>query len=415
MRARARKLTFGSVIVPAKVSLRWSTRRPGAREKRTSRRRASASLKIGNVEALLLVLKVIGVAAAAVIGVLGIVSDLKDKKGRRTRWGNAAVAGIVGSALVAVAAQLVEEHRSQRTSAEAAAQTRESVARMERILTDLSRSMQPLEPMKVTFWYLTLPMSDKRLAAYKTRLDRSVEGFLSSPYSQWPRWKEQGINPVSYTLEGQFAYDFRVSHRGGAVGIDPLGNSRAIKVKEVDQVEVKLGTRIAPNPKSDPLAHALTRVDGIKIIINKAPIDPRSLDRTSKGDIVASVVEAQPLSIVVRPRKEAYYLRGSFMASREEWRNLTGRLLSIPDLAGAQLLIIEQRPDEAFLELSDKPPSLLHPGHDDYYHLRRMLRPGPITLSIGGRQREVAESEITQHVHNSLGVIWEYRFPAQPF
>lgn len=367
------------------------------------------------MDALLLILKIVGVAATAVLGVLGTVYDFRDKKGRRTRWGTAAVAGIVGSALVAVAAQLVEEYRNQRTAIETATQTKQSVVRMERIVTDLSRAMQPLEPVKVTFWWLTLPMTDKRLASYKTRLDKSVEGFLSSPYSQWPRWKEQGIDPVSYTLEGKFSSHMRANYRDGVVTMTPLGNAMTNKVKEVDQVEVKFGTRIAPHPRHEPLAHALTRFDGIKIIINKVPVDPKSLHKDSKGDIVASIVESQPLSLVAVPRKGAYYLRGSFIASKQEWRNLTGQLVSIPDLAGAQVLIIEQRPNEAFLGLTNKPPSLLYPAPDDYYHLRRMLRPGPITLSIGARQREVAEAEIAQHVHDSLGVIWEYRFPAQPF
>jgi ABC-type Fe3+-siderophore transport system permease subunit len=101
-------------------------------------------------------------AAGALIGgalVAGLLANYRDPGGKLTRAGVAVLSGISLSALGGVITSVIETQKDRTSSREQAiAQSTGS------LLRELSRSIQPIYELKITYW-MELPQENKIVAA----------------------------------------------------------------------------------------------------------------------------------------------------------------------------------------------------------------------------------------------------------
>src|SRR5205823_3583439 len=93
----------------------------------------------------LFVLKLLGLFLTGVFGTLGLVTDFKDSQTRKiTRWGKIALFGILLSTMLSAVSQILESAKSAHDAGESAKAARDQIARSNEILTNLSRTLNPL-------------------------------------------------------------------------------------------------------------------------------------------------------------------------------------------------------------------------------------------------------------------------------
>jgi hypothetical protein len=146
------------------------------------------------MESVLLILKLLGVIFTAVFGILGTVHDFREQDGKLTKWGKASVVGTVASVLLAVSAQFIENYLQGISGRKAALQTLESTQRLEKIIYELNRTIQPIESISVFVADLGLPMDDQPLQDYRLRLNSGIEELLKLPPDRQDEQRERGLS-----------------------------------------------------------------------------------------------------------------------------------------------------------------------------------------------------------------------------
>ena len=85
-------------------------------------------------------------------GIAALFVDHKDKKtGRITKWGRYAVFGLAISFLIGVSNLWIDYTEKARTTKNAAEETRANSEKTLRLLTDISRTLNPFKDVRVTF------------------------------------------------------------------------------------------------------------------------------------------------------------------------------------------------------------------------------------------------------------------------
>jgi hypothetical protein len=114
--------------------------------------------------------KVAGALIAGALGVAALLADYRDPVGKLSRAGIAVFAGIVISSMVGVVTSVVETQKARSEGLEQAART-------EALLREISRAVQPIRELRLSYW-IELPQGHKVIDDYVKRVTPIIEERL---------------------------------------------------------------------------------------------------------------------------------------------------------------------------------------------------------------------------------------------
>ena len=329
------------------------------------------------MDSLLFILKLLGVVSTAVFGILGTVHDFRSPDGKLTKWGKASVVGTIASVLLAVSAQFIENHLQAKSARKAAEDALESTRRLERIIYELNRTMQPIESISVFVADLGLPLDDQPLQDYKDRLNSGIEEVLKLPPQRQDEQREKGLS---------------------------VGRVRTVDGVDVpDRVSISESSDLFPNRENESLARAVIKVEIVELSFYRVPIvasdfHPFHHGRANDPDVRGMCFDREAFTIEKSLQSQTVNLMGGCELERKRWENNSGKIVAIPDLAGSQLFI-------AFGPLG------LETDNDRFLALRRNLSLNSLNVEIGNRKRWIESSMLKKHLSSEGVVFWEFRFP----
>jgi len=331
------------------------------------------------------IFKYAGMLLTGVFGVLGLLVKFKDEDGKITRHGRAALFLIVLSTIVAVASHSLELHRSQAEKERAAeARSRETldeVRRTQRTVLEITRSLHPIKDLRIGY-FIRVPMDHESVAAYRKRFEDQLARILPQLNTK---------SPVLGVFESA-----RVDGKIASVTIGPFSPLFPAKPKEKH-------------------AHQVLRYSEIELHFFRKPIDPYSHERISdrhtgiQPDLAVRVSAGLGESGLSGSHEVTYEMSDRvfrFFASRIDsdpkyWES-TGEIVSIPDLAGAQMFV--------FL------PSVMVSGESEVDRVLPEIRKGfeleTLILSMsGGRELWFRRAALTRYSDSRGLPVYVYTFP----
>ena len=175
-----------------------------------------------SLDAAFVIVKFVSVVLTGCFAIFGLLIEYKDKAtGKITKGGRLALVGIVLSTTLALVSQLIE----QRKSIDAA---RESAARTEKLLTEISKSLQPLREIQIGLSF-DIDVDDSEFSAYKARLVQGVREYVR----RHPKLDAEAMSDKSNGLSWGRAQDDKIV-----------------------SVLVEINSAFSPNEKTEPLAYS---------------------------------------------------------------------------------------------------------------------------------------------------------------
>jgi hypothetical protein len=265
----------------------------------------------------LTILKIAGVLFTGAFGVLGLLTEFKDKDHKTvTPWGKVALIGIVLSTVLAFVAETVQAKKAAADAKAAAQAAAEQVARTNKIMRDLDRSLNPIYELVATYW-LKVPIDAPELASYRRRLESGISTILLHPAQR---------------SETAYVTRFDASGRPIEVGI-PASSS------------------LVPR-EAETVAYYLLGDTGLDFGFH---VNIKSAEDLTTSDLKKRAVPDLAFSITSdeyqgEPDQGTYELRYDLvrhelsihayrMPSNPEYWRTNAKLLAVPDLGGTQLVV----------------------------------------------------------------------------
>jgi hypothetical protein len=328
---------------------------------------------------ILVCMKVIGVVLSGLFGIVGVIAKVRDASGAITSRGKVFILGSAIGFLMAVVSQIFETYIQQETERKSAEESLQSTLRLETIVNQLNRSLQPIESFEFYLAGDKISLSDPGLKAYRDRLDSGIEKYLRK--NDEDRFKDK---------------DFSTP----LVGVE---NGKHVPL----EIEVSNGSSYYPSDEEFTVRSAIFPMC-YEFVFFKNPIDPNKYEPGSRGgsysgDLQIEVMFPSKLSLSKDLRSGEYSVTGRLVASKDLWEDNSGRIVSIPDLAGAQMFYSmcnrSSRIENAFTSKEKRLPSVeLH------------VTPGSMNIHMGKRNFWVKQGDF-KPFKGQLRDFWEYRFP----
>ena len=333
---------------------------------------------LGDESVVLTVLKLTGIAYAAGSGTLALFVDFKDKTtGRVTRWAGVALVGIIVSGSVAAGAEIISVYKGKHEAEENLRRRQEDIDRQNKqvlgLLSEISRGLHPFDTASF-FLFAEVPCDDPRLTNYKHKLEKGIHDYTSTRVTNSPLFPKSGLSVIVSSNEGP------------------------------EVIEISPKAVIYPSP--DTLEHAVLAVRRAEVSIYKRPINPKKHRPFSQGfdsmpDIIIPLYDENTFSLQFDLRDKSVKSVGRFSAKRESWTS-TGRIVSINDLAGAQMFF-------CIGPLGSESKGIY--SNSDYLDLRKNVRLGPVNFGIGQRYAWFNQRDLKQYFTPEGLPFWVVQFP----
>ncbi len=256
---------------------------------------------------LIAVFKIAGAAIAGALGIVAVIFEFKNNAGRVNKWGALVIIGIFLSTLLVMFSSIVE---SQKASVVA----NERAARTEKLLNQLSRSIQPITKLEITYW-IKLPHDEPIVSSYINYITAVVDNYA-----------EELVSVPTIT------------------GLDGIDASVIGKNDEILTVSIEPNSEFWPTGEHAIIGD-LARYFTFSVHIRKDAIEPQDFDSTIsvKSGYSDWLAWGLPLGdnnqLDFDTRSGELYIFGTFSYNKKFWKS-NGLITSIPDLRGAQLFLI---------------------------------------------------------------------------
>lgn len=253
------------------------------------------------------VIKITGALVGGALGVLGLFFNFRRPNNRISGLGAVVLAGIVVSAVVGVVGSIVEAHKAK-------LQATQQAARTERLLRELSRAIQPITQLEMTYW-VYLPSNAPQVRGYLADVSRGIEARIESLRRE---------------------VFFKPDDGGIHITASGLGN---------EPLSIKIGHKSAlwPRGKDADIA-ALVGSFTFNVFIRKTPIAEENFEPVIAADgryadwIAITFLPARS-DLVFDRRRGRLEIFGSSEYRKPLWHS-NGKITSIIDLYGSQLLLV---------------------------------------------------------------------------
>ncbi len=326
---------------------------------------------------LLVVFKIVGILMSGVLGVLSSVLKIRDASGQFTVKGKVFIAGSVAGLCIALISQILETYIQRQSQAASQAESLESTRKLQQIMLDLNRTLQPLGKFSVFVYRANVSLEDTRFDSYKKRLDKLVLIHLKK--SERERMMDKDISTITGYMSG-----------GGI---------------KATALQIRPDGKYYPSYKDDKDIGLLSPIC-YKFVFFREPIDPSKYQPMHHygdglGDLRADAFMPKPLALIKDLSDGSFSLGG--MIEFRDWEDVSGKVVSIPDLVGSQLFISAcSKPMRGWTWVGKK--KIYHEPIDTKFEMGTMM------LHFEKRKMWVKKSELNRFERKGE-VYWEYRFP----
>lgn len=330
------------------------------------------------MEILLVVFKIVGILISGVLGVLSSVLKIRDASGQLTIKGKIFIAGSVAGLCIALISQILETYIQRQSQAESQAESLESTRKLQQIMADLNRSLQPLGKFSVFVHGANVSLDDHAFDAYKKRLDEAIAAYLRR--SQREQMMEREISSV-------YGFPQRDQSRPMSIEVEPDG-------------------KYYPSPKDGKGISSMVFPVCYRFIFVKDPIDasdyhPRHHYGKGLGDLRADNFMPKPFPLTKDLETGKFSLSG--LLEFPHWEDVSGKIISVPDLVGSQLLISAcGKAMESWTWQGDK--KIFYTPVDTRFEM------GSMHLQFDKRKVYISKEQLKRYELDGE-VYWEYRFP----
>lgn len=254
----------------------------------------------------LAVLKVLVAIGTCVVGVFALLGDYRDSSGSINNHGRRTLYWMVALAVTAIVIAIIENQK-------AVTDSKEQLARSENLMREISRSVQPLRKMAISFQF-EIPDDGAMVSDYIRKLDLGVRKNSRELQNNLLKGKGASFSVGTFGLGGE-PLTVTIERQGRYW---PKGDSSDIGLLVDNLRPSLLFYRIPMAPKDFNLVRGAT--------VNSPDLDLVSLSTRNA-------------SLEYHPKDRKLIVSGSYDFDQLSLISGTGRVSSVPDLFGAQLII----------------------------------------------------------------------------
>lgn len=305
-----------------------------------------------NPDILLAILKTSGAVISGLLGLTALFSNFRTADGHLSLVGKLVFSGILVSSAVAATTSVLESLSDFESN-------REQMARNETLLHEISRAVQPIADLKISF-LATIPTDHPQVSSYVTRL-------------------EEGINDRADDL-----LKFPPDNQYEGLSVSSKGIDHGIL-----SVSIQPGSDLWPNLPDEAAINSVATFGNPSLSFLRTPISPTEYPLTH-GDADLSAIglivnESPELLWNVRERK--LQILGRVEYKKDFWF-ASGRITSFNDLLGSQFVISFPYSDPEYLEGITGNKA----GNSETYSVGQSINLDWVSLSLGAGRSFVIES-----------------------
>ncbi|MBR1201050.1 hypothetical protein JQ574_34170 [Bradyrhizobium sp. AUGA SZCCT0158] len=255
------------------------------------------------MDILLGLLKAASASLSGILGVAALYSDYRGPDGKLTGAGRGVFAGILIAAVVGVITSFVETNKSQ-------ADSKEQATRTETLLREVSRAVQPITQFNVHTAF-EIPAGHATVDSYVKRFRESIE-------------KRTDL---------KFPYDQRLPEFRGLSFMNDENDT-------LELVRVEYGSDLWPIPEKEPDMSLLAATATPSVYLMRKPIKPETFQvEMSNADFEVPFVSKATRNLAWHVKRKQLVAGSDFTSSKDLWKT-NGRITSVVDLRGAQLILL---------------------------------------------------------------------------
>ncbi|MBT1698145.1 hypothetical protein KK083_14730 [Fulvivirgaceae bacterium PWU4] len=277
------------------------------------------------VDFILVVLKYAATLLSGFFGVYGLLLDFKDKDGKITKAGRFALYVIIISGVIALVTQSIELYIDNQKSISDGQRILAQLDQNTKVLNGLDRTLNPIEDLTVSYDVI-IPSNHTRLKSYTSSLFKNLHELLD-------------------TMKYNASLQSRLWRHG-------ILASRVAGMEHIPTIEeVELSRQCWLLPHRNEFTHTILAYSDVDLVFFRNPLPIDSLRKIrfsaySSGDLSMSLTSGlipQGLSgehtITVDFPQNTIALKARNLRSDPQYWLNNGRVLSIPDLLGCQLIL----------------------------------------------------------------------------
>jgi hypothetical protein len=328
---------------------------------------------------LLTIMKVAGALITGVFGMLAAVINIRRPDNKISGLGKFFIVGSILGVMTVTISQILETREQDVVKKKSDSDSLTATLRLEKIMLDLNRSLQPITNFEVYFVGNHISLDDNFFSSYRRRLDKAIAEHLKKTPFQNMRDKnlESDLFPSSSQSEA----------------------TRIVVPKDSIYSPQKAGEFIGL--RMLPLCY--------DFVFFRNPIDPKYFKAGMKGgsafgDLSYMGFGSEDIELVKKLDSNSFELRGKVNFSDGSKSNATGNFISIPDLAGSQIFFSACTMTDGF---SFNPKT---PEKKTSFKIKLDFRPGTMIFKLGDRSFSIAEDKWVKY-EGALRPYWSYTFP----
>jgi hypothetical protein len=253
-------------------------------------------------------------------GVIGLLSDFRDKQtGKITKNGYRLLWLIIVSAFISLSSQTLELYRDKVKDEIAEKKSLEEAVKTNQILTDLNRTLNPIKDINVSYT-IQIPLTDPRLNSYRQRLTRQLDSIMTS--------------------FSNLSFDQKRSNLRTKYGVFVTSYS----TDSIFSVEFEKDSPLLPDKTSEALAFYVLQYGEVDYSFYNNSI--KNISDTIRPDFHFSVTSGiindgleGEHKISYERNNQSLYINGFLIESTSKYWDKRGKIISIPDLAEARLIM----------------------------------------------------------------------------
>lgn len=305
-----------------------------------------------NPDILLAILKTSGALISGLLGLTALFSNFRMANGSLSLTGKLVFSGIVVSTAVAATTSALESLSDFESN-------REQMARNETLLNEISRAVQPISSLEISF-FASIPTDHPQVSSYVARLE---QGIL-----------ERSDDLLKFPPDKQ--------HEGLSVSATDVNHG-------ILSVSIKPESDLWPSLPDETAINSVVTFGSPSLSFLRTPISPTQYPLThGDADLSATgLIFNEHPTLLWNVQERKLEILGRIQYQKDFW-SASGKITSFNDLLGAQFVILFPYSDPKFLETITG----REVGNSDTYSVGQGIQLDWVSLRLGAGRSFVIES-----------------------
>jgi hypothetical protein len=272
------------------------------------------------MDTIITIFKYLSLFIGSISGVIGLLSDFRNKKTNKiTKNGYRLLWLIVISAFISTMLQTLELYRDKKKDELAEKRNLEESVKTNQMLSDLNRTLNPIKDIRASYT-IRIPLNDPKLNSYRLRLTTQLDSIIKTASNLKGKQKE-AILSKDYGI-------YIKGYRGDSIF----------------SVELLNGSLLLPDKVSEALAYYVLNLCEADYSFFNSTV--KNISDTTKPDFKFSVATSTLSDgfegvhrINYNLTTKSLYIDAFLIDVPSNLWSKTGKIISIPDLSEAKLII----------------------------------------------------------------------------